>query len=264
MSTKRCILNALMICVFTVVGSTWINAQLLLKESFDIAIGPLDEHAGITSFGFDPDYGAVWDSGIYGSPDVAGGSITPPPSVSGFYNVVPVGNRYFANSGTVIGRAMRLDLNATHFYGSFLTIPSLNSSGADALYNFQNFQFRAVYSESGSFWRMDTFDFFNTGVSAEGTTLVLWELEFAQGNAGLPDTFRIWFNRNPFTDAPDFQDSTRNLGFNNLGSGGPLGFHSNLYLGLSSLEIDEIRIGTNWPSVGVKAPANWTNVRGGR
>ncbi len=111
---------------------------------------------------------------------------------------------------------------------------------------------------------MDTFDFFNTGVSAEGTTLVLWELEFAQGNSGLPDTFRIWFNRNPFTDAPDFQDSTRNLGFNNLGSGGPLGFHSNLYLGLSALEIDEIRIGTNWPSVGVKTPANWTNVRGDR
>ncbi len=112
MSTKRFILTSLIICVFTLVSSTWINAQLVLRESFDIAIGPLDEHAGITSFGFDPNNGAVWDSGIYGSPDVAGGSITPPPSVSSFYYAVPVGNRYFTNGGTVIGRAMSLDLNA--------------------------------------------------------------------------------------------------------------------------------------------------------
>ncbi len=98
---------------------------------------------------------------------------------------------------------------------------------------------------------MDTFGFLDTGVSADGTTLVLWELEFNQ--VGQADTFRIWFNRNPLTEAPNYEDSTQNLGDNQLGGGGLLGFHSNLFLGLSSLDIDEIRVGTDWPSAGVSA-----------
>ncbi len=147
-----------------------------------------------------------------------------------------------------MGRAYSLD--GPHFFGSFLTTTSLDPSLAtDALFNFQNVQFRAVNSGSGSFWRMDSFGFVDTGISADGTTLVLWELEFNQ--VGVADTFRIWFNHNPLTDIPDFENSAFNLGLNNLGGGGDLGIHSNLYLGLSSLEIDEIRIGTDWSSVGV-------------
>ncbi len=236
----------LMLC--TVVGLSYAKGDLVLRESFDIPVGSLDNQAGATSFGFHPTLGTVWDSGIFGAPDVAAGSITPPASVAGFYDVSPIGNRYSTANGTVVGRAYVLD--GPHFYGSFLTTTSLDGAlSTDALFNFQNFQFRAVNSGGGSFWRMDSFGFANTGISADGTTLVLWDLEFNQ--VGTLDTFRIWFNHNPLTDNPDFENSTLNLGLNQLGGGGDLGFHSNLYLGLSSLEIDELRIGTDWSSVGV-------------
>ena len=226
------------------------QADLVLRESFDIPVGTLDEMAGATSFGFHPTLGSVWDSGIFGSPDVVSGSIIPPVSTAGFYNVSPFGNRYSTTNGTVIGRAY--SLNGPHFYGSFLTTTSLDPTiSTDALFNFQNFQFRAVNSGSGSYWRMDSFGFVDTGVNADGSTLVLWELVFNQ--VGAADTFRIWFNGNPLTDAPDFENSTVDLGLNNLGGGGDLGIHSNLYLGLSSLEIDEFRIGTDWSGVGVSA-----------
>ncbi len=251
MDFRHCFLNIASLVVIAS-GPALCCADLALLESFDIPVGTLDNKAGATSFGFHPTLGAVWDSGIFGSPDVAGGSISPPASTASFYHVSPGGNRYFTTNGTVVGRPYSLD--GPHFFGSFLTTTSLDPTlSTDALFNFQNFQFRAVNSGSGSFWRMDSFGFTDTGISADGTSLVLWELDFNQ--VGAADTFRIWFNSNPLTDAPDFENSTLDLGSNNLGGGGALGIHSNLYLGLSSLEIDELRIGTDWSSVGVAAVA---------
>jgi hypothetical protein len=247
MSINQCFMNSIFaLAAVWCVSSA--QADLVLRESFDIPVGSLDNQAGATSFGFHPVLGGAWDSGIFGAPDVVAGSITPPASVVSFYNVSPLGNRYSTTNGTVIGRVF--DLNGPHFYGSLLTTTSLDPTlTTDALFNFQNFQFRAVNSGTGSFWRMDTFGFADTGANADGTTLVLWELEFNQ--VGALDTFRIWFNHNPLTEIPDFESSALDLGFNNLGGGGDLGFQSNLFLGLSSLEIDELRIGTDWSSVGV-------------
>lgn len=223
-----------------------VHAALLLRESFDIPVGSLDEQAGATSTGFLA--ASVWDSGIYGAPDVAAGPISPPASVAGFYGASPEGNRHATPYGTVIGRPY--DLSGTHFFGSFLTTTALDPTlSTDVLFAFQNFAFRVVNTGSGSFWRMDSFGFIDTGIDADGTTLVLWELEFNQ--VGTLDTFRIWFNRNPLTEAPDFEDATHNLGHNVLGGAGALTIQTNLYLGLSSVEVDELRIGTDWSSVGV-------------
>ncbi len=57
----------LVCCTLTALQSAGSWGDLVLRESFDIPVGTLDNQAGVTSFGFHPTVGTVWDSGIFGA-----------------------------------------------------------------------------------------------------------------------------------------------------------------------------------------------------
>lgn len=228
------------------------RADLVLYEGFDVAPGTLNGQAGATSFGFAP--GSVWDSGIFGAPLVGNGSILAPATTSHFYQALPVGNRVIEDfQGTVIGREDAV--SAPHLYGTVLATMNLDGTFATrSAIGFTNFSIFAANSGGGSAsanWFVQTSGgTFDSGISAQGTTLISWELEFDQNNSLSPDTLRVWFNSNPMVDAPGIERTSDNLGQFDLGG---INLNNNIFLGLSTAQYDEIRIGTDWSSVGISS-----------
>ena len=248
----RHFLFASFLVVMALNGTHRASATLVAYEGFDIPLGPLHNQAGATSFGFDPAFGQVWDKGVYDDPEVRLGSIASPLSVSNFYIAVPIGNRAAEDyQSTVATRT--LDAAGSHFYGTFLANMNLDGFySTRATVHFTNFSVFAENPGSGSTqasWKVQTpAGITDTGVNAQGATLVSWELEFDQLNSLNPDTLRIWLNTNPLSDPADFSDSAADLGQNLLGG---IGLYNSIFLGLSTAAFDELRVGTDWQSVGV-------------
>ncbi len=228
-------------------------AASLLYEGFDVAIGGLHGKAGATSFGFDAVFGTVWDKGGFDDPEVGAGSILAPASTVGFYQAASVGNRVIQDfQSTTVSRIT--DVSAPHLYGTFLATLDLNPAvpTARATVNYTNFSVFAQTTGGPTTWHLQTSGgVSDTGLDANTTTLVCWELVFDQVNPLNPDTLRVWFNSNPLVAPADVQITTDDLGQNLLGG---LVLQNAIFLGLSTVEFDEFRIGTDWQSVGVQVP----------
>ncbi|MCB9842396.1 MAG: hypothetical protein H6812_03980 [Phycisphaeraceae bacterium] len=229
----------------------WAASAPVLYEGFDVATGPLHGKAGATSFGFDAVLGTFWDKSIFDDPEVGAGSIAAPGSTAGFYTAVPVGNRVIQDfQGTTVTRTTAV--SAPHLYGTFLATLSLNPAvgtpRASVLYT--NFSVFGETTGGPTTWHVQTAaGVTNTGIDANTTTLVSWELVFDQVNSSNPDTLRVWFNTNPLSAPADFQITSANLGQNLLGG---LTLRNDIFLGISTVEFDEFRIGTDWQSVGIQ------------
>jgi hypothetical protein len=255
MKTKQVRRSAICLMLLLVVNSLpgFVVADLLY-EGFDVSPGTLDNQAGATSFGFHPGLGTVWDSGTFGSPNVGPGSIMAPASTSSFYNASPVGNRVVQDyQSTVIGR--QTQVTTPQLYGTFLATMGLNGAFiTSAMVNFDNFKIIAENPGSNSTtatWKIQTSGgTFDTGVNAQGTTLVAWDLAFDQASWANPDTLHVWLNKNPLSDTPDFSRSTDNLGQNQMGG---IHFNNTIFLGLSIVEFDEFRVGGSWQAAGINS-----------
>ena len=227
------------------------HAVPLLYEGFDVATGPLHGKAGATSFGFDPVLGTFWDKGIFDDPEVGAGSIAAPASTASFYTASPVGNRVIEDfQSTVAGRTA--DVNSPHLFGTFLALLDLDPGTQPAVrasVHFTNFSVFAENMGAGSTWNVQTSGgTTDTGINVDTTTLISWELEFDQANSLNFDLLRVWFNNNPLSDPADFEITTADLGQNVLGG---LTLTNDIFLGLSTVEFDEFRIGSDWVSVGI-------------
>lgn len=248
--SARASINLLVgICICTIVTSARAD---LLYEGFDVSTGTLHNKAGATSYGFHPTLGTAWITTVgFGPPEVAVGSIVAPVITSPYYDAMPVGNRVIQGfQTTAITRNSQV--SGTHLYGTHLTTMGLNGFfSTNSVINFGNFRIFAVNPGSNSTdatWVVQTVGNVDTGVNAQGTTLVAWDLEFDQGFAQNPDTLRVWFNKNPLTDAPDYINSNIDLGQNQMGG---INLTNNIFLGLSIAEYDEIRVGSSWDAVGI-------------
>jgi hypothetical protein len=224
----------------------------MLYEGFDAPVGTLHNQAGATSYGFHPTLGDVWKVTTgYGAPNVGAGSIVAPAFTSSYYDAMPIGNRAVQGfQTTAITRNSQV--SGTHLYGTHLATMGLNGFFyTNSVINFGNFKIFAINPGSNSTaatWVVETVGNVNTGLNAQGTTLVSWDLEFDQGFPGNHDTLRIWFNKNPLTDAPDYFNSNIDLGQNQMGG---INLTNNIFLGLSIAEYDEIRVGSSWDAVGI-------------
>lgn len=226
----------------------------LLYEGFDIAPGTLQNGAGATSFGFHPVSGTVWTANVgHVAPNVAAGSIAAPASTSAYYVATPSGNRVIQGFQTT-AVTRNAQVSGTHLYGTFLATMGLNGAfPTSAVANFGNFRVFAINPGSNSTaatWVIQTVGNVDTGVNAQGTSLVAWDLEFNQGFAQNPDTLRVWFNKNPLTDAPDYFNSSIDLGQNQMGG---INMTNSIFLGLSIAEFDEFRVGSSWQAAGISS-----------
>lgn len=226
----------------------------LLYEGFDIAPGTLQNTAGATSFGFHPVSGTVWTANLgHVAPNVAAGSIAAPGSTSAYYVATPSGNRAIQGFQTT-AVTRNAQVSGTHLYGTFLATMGLNGAfSTSSVANFGNFKIFAINPGSNSTaatWVIQTVGNVDTGVNAQGTSLVAWDLEFNQGFPQNPDTLRVWFNKNPLTDAPDYFNSSIDLGQYQMGG---LNMTNSIFLGLSIAEFDEFRVGSSWQAAGISS-----------
>lgn len=263
MKSSACIASTMLIFGM-IFDSHCARAGLLVYEGFDINLGNLNGQSGATSTG----WLAPWDSGFFASPVVQSGSIVAPLSTVAFYNAVSAGNKVdtFGNPSAPFGaggladrRFMSLAGNSS-LYWTVLAEPNVINGSPPG-------EMRLTFDIPGQFHLyarpsgpnpLDpvTWQLFlpgvivDTGVDANQTSLLAFQLDFNGSASLVPDQFSFWVNLNPLVDAPTYQ------GMHDLGSTvWGLGAEGRFSFGATALAnaalVDEFRIGTDWASVGI-------------
>ena len=254
-----------MLAIFTLIAlclSRPAAAATLVYEGFDIPTGDLNGNGGTSSIG----WLSTWDSGIFASPKVESGSLSPPASTSSFYTAPTIGNHVdtfgnlaapFGAGGLADRRFMSLDGNSS-LYWTLLAQPDLISGQMRLTFDIPG-QFNLYAAPSG----LDPFvpttwqlflpgTIIDTGVDANQLSLLAFQLNYNGAASLVADEFSFWVNLNPLTDVPTYQ-GMHDFGSTvwGIGAEGRFGFASDPLT--NKALVDEFRIGTDWASVGIVA-----------